>query len=186
MSRPVPIGSLLLVLLLWAPKGASAQAGTDPGLEQEPAPTAALTDSVRSIDPGRALLRSALLPGWGQFYVGKPVKGVVFATGAASLLGLTFYCDSQVRDLAGRRDPGLTALERATLETDIEHWRTRRRRWILWTVGLWLYNLADAFVDAHLADFDREEPRFEITPVPPPDATGAPTCWLGVRLAIGR
>jgi len=143
-------------------------------------------DTQRTIDPGRALLRSALLPGWGQFYVGKPVKGVVFTAGAASLLGLTFSCDSQVKDLVGRRDPGLTALERAALEGDIEHWRTRRRRWILWTAGLWLYNVADAFVDAHLADFEREEPRFEITPVPPPGASDAPTCWLGIRFSIGR
>jgi len=143
-------------------------------------------DTQRTIDPGRALLRSALLPGWGQFYVGKPVKGVVFTAGAASLLGLTFSCDSQVKDLVGRRDPGLTALERAALEGDIEHWRTRRRRWILWTAGLWLYNVADAFVDAHLADFEREEPRFEITPVPPPGASDALTCWLGIRFSIGR
>ncbi len=86
-----------------------------------------------------ALLRSAVLPGWGQFYNGRPVKGLFF--GAASATALTAVAIEHRRI---RSAP-----------TPEEHQdRTARRNGRLLYLALSVALAAtDAYVDAHLADF---------------------------------
>ena len=95
------------------------------------------TDSLPSAHG--ALLRSAVLPGWGQFYNGRPVKGLFF--GAASATALTAVAIEHRRI---RSAP-----------TPEEHQdRTARRNGRLLYFALSVALAAiDAYVDAHLADF---------------------------------
>jgi len=123
--------SLLLVLLAGQPACA----------------TEVEADSTRTAQAGAAtlpsahgaLLRSAVLPGWGQFYNGRPVKGLFF--GAASATALTAVAIEHRRI---RSAP-----------TPEEHQdRTARRNGRLLYFALSVALAAiDAYVDAHLADF---------------------------------
>jgi hypothetical protein len=84
--------------------------------------------------PTKAVLYS-LVPGGGQWYNGKYGKAVLLFCGAAALTTVrTYGPDRQTRENAS---------------------------W--WLVGLYIYNLLDAYVDAHLYHFD-EQLGEEITP----------------------
>jgi hypothetical protein len=130
----------------------TAQA-TEAAPDQEPA--AAVTDTGGVKTPGGALLRSAIVPGWGQIYNGYTVKGVAMMLADATIIGLAIHADSKVRDLAvpGRDEQA---------EENLATWRRRREKRILLTIGLILYSMADAFVDAHLIDFRDNETRFGV------------------------
>ena len=118
--------SLLLVLLAGRPTCAT-----------EVEADSTRTDSLPSAHG--ALLRSAVLPGWGQFYNDRPVKGLFF--GAASATALTAVAIEHRRI---RSAP-----------TPEEHQdRTARRNGRLLYFALSVALAAiDAYVDAHLADF---------------------------------
>ncbi len=82
-------------------------------------------------------MRSAVLPGWGQFYNGAYVKGI--------LLGiLTFAATSHTayRYYLMRREGGYSY----TLTTDF-------LGALILNVAVWGYTVADAFVDAYLYGF---------------------------------
>ena len=64
--------------------------------------TAADTTSMR-LSPGKAMMRSMLLPGWGQFSVGAVKRGVLFA----ALQGSSYY---SVGDAFGAIDGAITSL----------------------------------------------------------------------------
>lgn len=68
--------------------------------------TLARADSVRRVSPGKALLRSVLVPGWGQFSVGASRRGAVFLTLQATsyfMLGKTLMKLSDAHDLEDTR-----------------------------------------------------------------------------------
>ena len=121
--------SLLLALLAGHPAGA----------------TEAEADSTRpDTRPSAhgALLRSAALPGWGQFYNGRPVKGLFF--GAASATALTVVVAEHRRI-------------RSAPTPEVHQDRTARRNSRLLYFALSIALAAtDAYVDAHLADFGAE------------------------------
>lgn len=98
--------------------------------------SAARVDSLR---PRSALLRSALLPGWGQLYNGKPRKALLFAGSSAALLSLAAAEHA--------------ALDKARSAQEHED-RTARRntRILFFAISATLAGI-DAYVDAHLADF---------------------------------
>ena len=86
-----------------------------------------------------ALLRSAVLPGWGQFYNGRPVKGLFFGAASATALTSVVVEHRRIR----------------SAPTPEEHQdRTARRnsRLLYFALSVALAAI-DAYVDAHLADF---------------------------------
>ncbi len=118
--------SLLLVLLAGQPACAT-----------EVEADSTRTDSLPSAHG--ALLRSAVLPGWGQFYNGRPVKGLFF--GAASATALTAVAIEHRRI---RSAP--------TPEEHQDHTARRNGRLLYFALSVALAAI-DAYVDAHLADF---------------------------------
>ncbi len=100
------------------------------------------TDSTRTAtlpSAHGALLRSAVLPGWGQFYNGRPVKGLFFGAASATALTAVLVEHGRIR----------------SAPTPEEHQdRTARRNSRLLYFALSVALAAtDAYVDAHLADF---------------------------------
>jgi hypothetical protein len=72
------------------------------------------------------------LPGWGQFYNRKPVKGgIMSAAYAASLTGIVVRQRQLDREQADPAQP-------------------RRNVFVFTTLGLIFYSAVDAYVDAHL------------------------------------
>lgn len=144
------------------------------------------SDTTRTVSSGGAMLRSAVLPGWGQAYVGHPWKGLWMAGAAGTFVYLTLRADAEVADLAARRPEVTDPVLRAALEADIEKWRVERRRWMVWSATLWIYSVVDAYVDAQLHDFDTTEPRFGLALAPPPSGGGAGMLVLTLGFSLGH
>jgi len=129
-SRPVIISAArLLFLLLAAPALALAQAPVD---------------SLHTQPPRKALIRSLLLPGWGQFINGRPLKGLGFGAAAVVLAGRVVQ---QQRAMS-------RAERRGALDAELEDLAAgRNTRVLLWVANATLAGI-DAYVDAQLAGFD--------------------------------
>ena len=169
--------------LAWHPVLAESLPGGRYSLQE---PMQAEPDSARRVVPGGAMLRSAIVPGWGQLYVGRPFKALLVAAAGATFVTLTVQADREVKDLAALRGTTGGTLTGEALEDEIDWWRAERRRWLLWSVGAWLYGMIDAYVDAHLYYFDREEPDFTVTVDGNPAGNGPPQLRLQLNIPLGR
>ncbi|MFH1008132.1 MAG: DUF5683 domain-containing protein [Candidatus Latescibacterota bacterium] len=117
------LGLLVASFLFFANEGAL-------WASQEVSADTAHTDASAAKSPRGALLRSLALPGWGQWYNERPVKGAVIFSTELFLGGAILYENRRSLDFQ------------------------RRNTYFLWFLGVLLYNLADAYVDAHLYDFE--------------------------------
>ena len=93
--------------------------------------------------PGGALIRSAIIPGWGQLYNHRYVKAVIFF-GAESYFVYKFYDEHQ-------------ALDDISGESRRESAKYDRNTWAWRFLAGYVINIADAYVDAHLAGFPEDE-----------------------------
>lgn len=164
---------ILLVSLL--PRAASAQ-----GPPVEPAQADTLGRPV----PMGALLRSALVPGWGQLYDREPVKAGIMVIGESWFVIETLRADDPVQTLVTRRRATTDPTERAALAADLEVARRKRGVWLRWSILFWIYQFTDAFVDAHLYAFDEIEPKLGLDAVPLPGDGMA--LELRLTLPLGR
>jgi len=120
--------------------------------------------------PRWVMMRSLVVPGWGQLHNGSWPKALGVATGEIWLGVRIFQDQKKLDDLSHAAD----------IETDVERHNdlveeynkllddTTRRSWLLG--GLIVYALLDAYIDAHFQHFDVE---FENDPAMP-DETGSP------------
>lgn len=93
--------------------------------------------AVEAKSPTGAMLRSALLPGWGQFYNGKKVKGTLVAAAEVGSVVAFFVRRDQIN--AEVVPPGQPP---------------KRNFFLFTTIGVVFFSVVDAFVDAHLDGFD--------------------------------
>ena len=100
-------------------------------------------DSVKveiTKSPRGAMLRSLIVPGWGQFYNGKWFKGILIG---GTEIGLVANAVIQNQYAV-----------QAETELEKEFYRENRSLSIWWLGAAILYSITDAFVDAHLYNFD--------------------------------
>ena len=106
---------------------------------------AAEADSTRADSlptPRAALLRSAVLPGWGQHYNGRPLKALFFAGASATALSAVIAAHRTI-DAA------------PTPETHANRAARRNTRLLYFALSVAL-SAIDAYVDAQLADFEAD------------------------------
>jgi len=85
------------------------------------------------------LIRSAIVPGWGQLAGGHPYKALLFAAAAGGFLGAASIEWRAIDDAANASD---------------QEWRAARRNTrLLWFFTTVTAGALDAYVDAHLVDF---------------------------------
>ncbi len=82
-------------------------------------------------------MRSLLVPGWGQFYNGKRFKGTFVAVAEISSVVAFFVRRDQINN-----------------EVQPVGQPPKRNFFLLSTIGVVFYSVVDAFVDAHLDNFD--------------------------------
>ena len=140
--RPCIWIGLVLWTIVWEAGHLDLQAAPI-GDEQALRTEAAASDSS-AVDtvPRSALLRSMLIPGWGQYYNKRIFKSaLIFGTSCGLALGMV-YENQQ--------------LQRCSTEADRSFYRSQRNTFGIWLLGAILYGMADAYVDAHLRNFNSE------------------------------
>ncbi len=134
--------------------------------------------------PGWVMLRSGLIPGWGQAKNGKWLKAL-FVVGLEGLFFERLWFEYDRIDYYRERAHALPADEeakRAYYWSKVERHRMHRRDYIWWTSLVVLLAMGDAFVDAHLRDFDVDL-QYQTAPEGPDDAGQGST---SMRLSLGR
>jgi hypothetical protein len=114
------------------------------------------------------MLRSAVLPGWGQVYNDRPLKGVILGSAELGLLAWLLVEHS----LAERARDDFRRTGNPFYEDSYELHSARRLDLIWYTSAAWLYGILDAYVDAHLYGFHRENSDFVRETGDPREATG--------------
>ncbi len=140
--------------------------------EKKVLPEIAQTDSAqvtvfKSKSPMGALLRSVAFPGWGQFYNKKYIKaGLAFGVETTFLTLMIIEWE--------RMDDHKKLFDSMSQDHPDKSWEYEqykfyqdRKNLYLWsTIATIFVSMFDAYVDAHLYDFDKEMERigFEIYP----------------------
>ena len=102
-------------------------------LETEVAP-------IKSKSPKGAMIRSAIIPGWGQVYNKKYIKALVYLGGEMYFASKYISLDDKIKKMT------VDGISESIIE-DKEH---ERNGWLWLLGGGYLLALGDAFVDAHL------------------------------------
>jgi len=99
-------------------------------------------DSIKTVvkSPTGAMIRSVIVPGWGQWYNQKKFKALLIFGTETGLLANSIYLNQKYRASA--------------TDWDREFYINNRNLSTWWLVGTILFSVADAFVDAHLFNFD--------------------------------
>jgi hypothetical protein len=123
------------------------------GQEQTEENSLSDTVFVMQKSPWGAVLRSAVIPGFGQFYNESYWKiPVIWGTGALLISGWVYnnnlYNDN--KDLFISTGQSLYQYRR-------DFYRNERDNFTIYLVVLYVLNILDAYVDAHLYDFTVEE-----------------------------
>ncbi|MEI6948328.1 DUF5683 domain-containing protein [Paraflavisolibacter sp. H34] len=156
LSRPVPADSL--------PKVA------------QPAPPATekkVDSAANAFSPRKAIIRSAILPGWGQIYNKKywklplvygalGVTGYVFVTNLQTYRDLRFAYQAKYKASQSPADssdyflmkPEYVPVGMESLRYNRDNFRRYIDYSVLFFVLFWGLNVVDAAVDAHLKSFD--------------------------------
>ena len=98
-------------------------------------------------NPRGVMLRSIFVPGWGQFYNEKWLKGVIVAGAECGIIVNAIIQNQYALN-------SVTTLEK-------EFYINNRNLSYWWLAGVILYSAVDAYVDAHLFDFD-ESPNLSL------------------------
>ncbi len=115
--------------------------------------------------PLGAMLRSAVIPGWGQFYTDHPYRGGLIFTAEGILLSLAWAEKSQAdQDWETYKETS----QAGYLDAYDRHFNRARDLSSL-SIAVFLVNIADAYVSAHLYGFngrirfDQESRRLNIS-----------------------
>ncbi len=119
------------------------------GADQNTLPAAgadqAAPDRERPVSPAGAMLRSVIVPGWGQTAARQPARGAIYFTVWSGGIFMIVKTNAD-----------LNAAKRAEDEELIDSRSQAREDWILFT-GLWaLLSGVDAWVSAQFAGFEGE------------------------------
>ncbi|MCK4594147.1 hypothetical protein KAU45_06555 [bacterium] len=128
-----------------------------------------MIEDLRKPEPVAALWRSGVIAGWGQLYNQRYIKGVIlFGLEALTVYGIIYYADAAAYEHRCLQEldipddvmsPGLEDLitERNYHQDLYENYRVNYETHIWLTTLVVIYSMLDAYVDAHLWDFETDE-----------------------------
>jgi hypothetical protein len=148
------------------------------------------SDTVRSDSPIKknhaprnAAIRSAIIPGWGQFY-NKSYWKIPIIYGAGTVIGLFYIHNRKVyienRDLLNNNP---TSPYANNYKNERDRFRGYRDWNIAMMLALYFLNIVDANVDAHLKEFDiNDNLAFTVKPYLYQDLNNRPFTGLSFNL----
>lgn len=158
MQKSKPLwGGLLLVMLLSI---------STPAEKLNLAPADSSRTTLRS--PTGALFRSVAFPGWGQFYNKKNLKAAIVFLGEGSLIAgaVVEWRRMNEHKKIFEALPDTNPLK--TFEfNQFQYHQDNRNLFLWWTAGVIFISMWDAYADAHLSSFEKEEkqePRWGFSP----------------------
>lgn len=104
-----------------------------------------LGDRVERRSRYDSLWRSAIMPGWGQFYNEQNVRGGIYVATAFTLVGLTAYQYGRFSLASDDYQSATSENESATAFSRAESMRTQAYLLIGVTAGFWVFNAVDAY-----------------------------------------
>src|SRR3990170_8539722 len=118
--------------------------------------------------PTGALFRSIAFPGWGQFYNKKYLKAAIVFLGEGSLIAgaVVEWRRMNEHKKIFEALPDTNPLK--TFEfNQYQYHKDNRNLFLWWTAGVIFISMWDAYADAHLSSFEKEEkqePRWGLVP----------------------
>lgn len=113
-------------------------------------------DSAPGISPRGAFLRSLVIPGWGQSELGAPGRGGIYFALEAGSLWMYLKSDRKLDEAREgeriRRETG--QLTEDQIDPLVRDRQNQREDWLTLSIFWLFFSGADAFVTAHLQDFD--------------------------------
>ncbi len=134
----------------------------------------AVTDSIDRESrlrqrPMAAMFKSMVLPGWGQYGNRRYVKALVYAGLEAWMVGAALHYHDQASDF--HRQYEKTPVDNISLRNDYYSLYTDRKdersKYVWFGAIIVFVSMFDAYVDAHLSGFPRDNPdglSFELSP----------------------
>ena len=109
--------------------------------------------------PRWVMMRSLVVPGWGQFHNKAWLKGLAIAGGEVALVTQIVQDERELGNLQDQVDAAREANDQAGYASAVNDYNSllessTARRW--WLGGLLAFSLIDAYIDAHFVDFDYE------------------------------
>jgi len=161
----VPAILVLLAALTPALLGQEPQPRED---AESGASRTAFRDSIPPVTPFGSLVRSLVIPGWGQTSVGQPTRGAIYFAAASASLFMVFKSQGKL-SAARRANPPDESL--------IDSRNRQRENWIVLYGFVAFVSALDAWVSTQFWDFEPEV-------TAPEDGTIGLT--LSYRVPVGR
>lgn len=165
-------------------------------IASEPEQEIELKKARKYYDPKVASKRSAIIPGWGQIYNDSWWKVPILYGGfALSFYYIDFnnqqriFYEDLVRELVAQQTAGqaINENELQVYRRRADTWRKNRDLLYLVTVGVYVLNIVEASIDAHLKGFDVDENLgLNLKPKLGMINNGVPYLGIGVTLPIGK
>ena len=188
LSRALLGLTLTLGLLAGTTKVARSQAPGDSSGVVSAAPRTSASFGERQRpwhqQPWSIMARSAILPGWGQFKNGRPLKAGLAIALEGVAAARVISAGNDVDAALAREDEALARGDAAAAEAARADYDEafNRRTTAGWVLGLSVVlSMVDAYVDAHLLQFDVD---FGPDPALPDDATGIRTGSFEPRASL--
>ena len=120
----------------------------------EPDLVAPKTDETRLVSPIGAVVRSAVLPGWGQFYIRSYVRGGISVVGLGSSLAGALVVQQSFQDIYNNDYVRAAMINPESKEAVFQYKRANEqfklRQFFLYAAaGIWAYSIIDAYVGAN-------------------------------------
>lgn len=195
---PLLVLPLAVLLACAAPGRAAAQSPVAADSATRSLPPAAAPDTAGraaarrpswTAQPRVVMLRSLLVPGWGQVYNHAWLKAAAVAGGEGWLIGAILHDQRVLSDLQDEVRAAQASVDEVRYADAVNRYNARLetfvgRQWLLG--GVLAYALVDAYVDAHFRNFDLEFRHDPALPDDLPADPGAPKRGGAARTAGTR